>query len=189
MNKTKTEEKKKTEEKISAFMVKKSKSIEYQKLQWILRAASIDDCRYSITGVHVDSEKNMVATDGCRMHVWRDCPIEQIGFFQVIETRIGIIFLRKEDDFPNWKKLIKKKLPEVLVNFDLPHNIKDRSFGSSIFKLFSKTNACFNISYLLDLASYKHAQWTVYGNDPDAGWLFRCRDMEAVIMPMNTREI
>lgn len=167
----------------AGFVIERSKSLEYQRLQWVLRAMSQDETRYFLCGVHIDDRGNMVATDGRRMHIWRNCPIKQTGFFRAVATSKAVFLTPADGQFPNWERTYPENLPEVIDGISFS-SIKRHDLSPSIFKLFRKTGACFNLNFILDL-NPMGLSWTVYGGDPDHAWLFRNGDLEAVIMPMH----
>ena len=168
-------------------IVIESGTIEFKKLNWVLRARSIEDNRYMMNGLHIDPDGNLVAADGRRMHIWRKCPINEYGYFRVIVTQKAIFLILGEDKFPAWEKIIPHDAPLVIERICIS-SPKKQGFSIEIFKLFQDTKACFNLNYITDIGSYAaDSEWSVYGEDPNGAWLFQHEDLEAIVMPMYVR--
>lgn len=161
-------------------------SIEFTNTRWVLKAMSIDETRYFMNGVHIDAEGNMVATDGRRMHICRNCPIQECGFFRAAVTTKAIFLIPKDDKFPAaWEKTVPKDAPQMIESICFPAP-KRPGFSTEFFKLYQATGTCFNLNYVADVGSVDGgASWTVYGKDPNKAFLFKCGDLEAVVMPMH----
>ena len=154
--------------------------------KWVLSAMSNDDTiRYYMAGVHIDEQGRWVATDGKRLHLWKEGPCYGSGgFFKATVTSKVITLVPVDDGFPNWENIMPDYPTMIIdgVNFQRKGQYLS---AVDVFKLFTKTGACFNLNFLKDLGEH---DWQVYGEEPDKSFHFKNGNLEAVIMPMQVSD-
>lgn len=87
--------------------------INHSDLKWVCLAASGDEIRYFMNGMHVEKQGRVwlhVATDGRRMHIFTSKKkLLPEGDYCVIKRLKNKVFLREFDvHFPDWRRVVPK---------------------------------------------------------------------------------
>ena len=118
----------------------------------VARAASKDETRYFMMGIHVEGGK-MIATDGRRLH-WADCPYDD-GEYQIVKStkyRMSMVLNEQFDgQYPNWERVI----PDGCDNPMEVNLTKDKeSYGIATIIRLLPDEVMFQLDYLKDIYGF-----------------------------------
>jgi len=118
--------------------------------QWILKATGNDPSRPMLDRVWYDKAENcLVATNGGRMHVWKNPPCDHLTESTYVEIvpKSGLIVAVKGDwQFPNWTRVIPQG--DALTE-TIEYDFVDWDRSIPIFCV--KYGVALNCTYLKDL--------------------------------------
>jgi hypothetical protein len=149
---------------------------------WILKAVSTDASRYFMTKVYYDkAAAALVATDGRRLHIWRNPPVAfpESTYVEIIPKTGTIVPVAFDAQFPNWRRVVPKdeEMTEGVV-----HDFLD--FDAQIPLFCVKAGIAINCQYIRDLIN---PTWTVRFHiraRASRSVMFQHEDYTAVIQPM-----
>lgn len=142
-------------------------------IAWVARAASKDETRYYMQGLHVEQQEDgktvAVATDGRRIHYLELGYLADIyapGEYQIAKitkTRVELVYLPYPNvQFPNWRNITKgsEKYPQI-AEIALG---KDDGFHLAVAKLIRGINEAdaINLDFVKDLSG---STWEVFQDD------------------------
>lgn len=183
-----------------------------QRANWLCAAASDDQSRYFMCGVHIEKDEEKpgamlaVCTDARRLHVlsiekdYVEAFKVQPGEYKIAKTSKKEVILTPNPDsgqFPMWKKVIPQEVKEVCVYTSFPTSDKYiGNFTSGVYRLYMNNLNPINHGYLADLNLLdSQTEWTVEANENRyQGVMFKPVNQAAhngtfaVIMPMEKPE-
>ena len=164
----------------------------YSVLKWVSLACSKDPYRPQMAGVMVE-EDALIATDGYRIHRAYAEPGWSPGYYSITTGKEVTVLTPNELTFPDWKAVVPKETKEFgsFGSYSCKPALRGTNpdFSLHVFKLYHRTGACFNLSFLADLLP---GVWEVKGEEgPGKPFEFHHAappDRYALIMTCEVRE-
>ena len=166
---------------------------------WVCQAASNDESRYFMNGLHVEKTRSgkflYVCTDGQRLHLFQ-CEDEILapGEYYVKRCRKTEVLLEPYDVlFPNFRRILPKltKAKKLPISINLSRFSSNWQFSVSKFLCqlgyLSKGKIALKLDLVKDIFSGDY-HWTAYWQQNDPGkpvaFLNADKSKRAVIMPL-----
>jgi len=163
----------------------------FHAVNWVAKATSTDETRRVLTFLFIAENKDIVATDGQRLHLARVDHSFEPGFYRVLKTGPTVWIDRQEDaigivPYPDYTKVIPEMSPDT-------HAISPTGNQSYLFNLCVGVHGAgggvvVNSDYLSDAVPNAARKYVVHISGTDAVSAVRIDHAlgTAVVMPMRT---
>lgn len=87
----------------------------FEAAKWVINAKSTDETRYHMCGVYITYEGEWIATDGRRLHMWKEGPAYGEGFYRTTVTAKVITLVPFDANVPDYKRIMPHYTDEQKV--------------------------------------------------------------------------